>query len=255
MTAYTCLVVNVGNTRSAAALMVGRHRFRVARILTRGATARLIDRTIRRVMKGRSIDAAVLGSVVPSANRLWIRTIRRATGVCPLIVSPRLRLGYRLDYPRPHTLGADRLANVSAVAGDGSGAAIVVDFGTAAAFNVLTEDGRLVGGAIAPGPALMTECLAERTALLPKVRPAGPIGRVGRSTAGAIRLAVQVGYPGMVQAITMHLVRRLRLRRVRLVATGGQARWVIAGLDLPFIVDPNLTFRGLQRIAELNRRP
>ncbi|MDI6775333.1 MAG: type III pantothenate kinase [Verrucomicrobiota bacterium] len=259
----TCLVVNIGNTCSSAALMAGRRVIRVRRLLTRGSTAGKVRAAIRRLTRGRPIQGAALCSVVPKMNRLWIAGFHKETGLSPLVVSRRIRLGFRLDYPRPETIGADRLANVCAVAGRQTNAAIVADFGTAATFDVLTADGRFIGGVIAPGPALMTEYLADRAALLPRIRLAGSSGGVGRSTAGAMRIAARVGYPAMVRAITSHIIRRLRLpdlrqrtqKRVRLVATGGYARWVAAGLDIPFKVEPDLTFQGLYRLYHLNLRP
>jgi type III pantothenate kinase len=105
---------------------------------------------------------------------------------------------------------------------------------------------------IAPGLPLMTDYLAERTALLPHIRLRGAVGAIGRSTRGAMRIGAQVGYRGMVREITAHVVRGLGERRVALCATGGYAEWALAGSDMGFVVDPLLTLKGLAYIFELN---
>jgi type III pantothenate kinase len=159
----------------------------------------------------------------------------------------------RLSYPAPRTLGADRLADVCGAFSRYGAPTIVADFGTAATFNVILPRRGFVGGVIAPGPRLMTEYLADRTALLPRIRGAGRWGDVGRSTKGSMLIGARVGYRGMVREIVRHLLSGLRGRRATLVATGGLAREAVAGTDLPFLMDPHLTLYGLSRIFELNR--
>jgi len=179
--------------------------------------------------------------------------LRARFGREPLIVGPRLRLGFRIDYPNPKTIGADRLANVCAAANERGGGAIIVDTGTATTFNVLTRDMRFIGGAIAPGVAAFSNYLSERTALLPKINPLrGRCPRIGRSTKGALRLGLQAGYRGMLSEIVGAL-RAVVGAGARVLVTGGFARRARFGREVAVRADPLLTLRGMAWAYELNR--
>jgi type III pantothenate kinase len=144
------------------------------------------------------------------------------------------------------------LANASAAEARYGAPVIVADFGTALTFDVVSAEGAYVGGAIAPGLPLMVDYLAEKTALLPRIRLTGRCAGVGRSTPGAMRIGARIGYRGIVREIVGYLTDSMGGKKPRLCATGGYARWALAGLDLPFEFDRNLTFHGLIRIYGLN---
>src|SRR5438874_7317859 len=126
----------------------------------------------------------VVSSVVPKKNRV-IRSAARKTQV--LWLTPRLRLGVGIDYPAPRTIGADRLANAAAVASLYGWPAIVVDFGTAVTFDIISGRKSYIGGVIAPGLEAMTNFLYQRTALLPKLSLREPRNALGKSTIEAMR--------------------------------------------------------------------
>jgi type III pantothenate kinase len=190
--------------------------------------------------------------VVPRLNGVWAAQLRKTAGVPPLIVSHRLNLGVKVNYPKPSTIGADRLANACAAVDRYGAPVIVADFGTAVTFDVVSADGAYIGGVIAPGLPLMTDYLYERTALLPWIRLKGAFGHVGRSTVEAMRIGAKIGYSGMVREIVKYLQKGLGPTRFRLCATGGFAEWALEGLDMPFAIDPDLTLYGLSRIFDLN---
>ena len=126
----------------------------------------------------------VVSSVVPKKNRV----IRSAAGKTQVLwLTPRLKLGVGIDYPAPKTIGADRLANAAAVASLYGCPAIVVDFGTAVTFDIVSGRKNYIGGVIAPGLEAMTNFLYQRTALLPKLSLREPRRAVGRSTIEAMR--------------------------------------------------------------------
>jgi type III pantothenate kinase len=245
------LVVDIGNTSTSVGLCAAA---RVSRVhaLPGQADAGQVRRAVRAVCRGRRPDGAILASVVPTHTARWKRTIRAELGADPIEVSHRLNLDIRIDYPRPDHIGADRLANATGAAARYGTPVIVADFGTALTFDVVRRGGTYVGGVIAPGLPLMTDYLLERTALLPHVTLRGRIGRVGRSTAGAMRLGAKIGYRGMVREIVLHVRKGRGLQDAVLVATGGYARWALAGLDLPYRIDPTLTLFGLGRLYALN---
>lgn len=157
----------------------------------------------------------------------------------------------RLDYPRPETIGADRLADAAGAVERYGAPVLVMDFGTALTAAVVTEDRVWRGGVIAPGFPLMRDYLFERTAKLPRMKiGSGKAPRIGRSTEEAMRFGALVGYRGMVREIVTELRKNFRTD-FKLVATGGFAKWVLRDLDLPFVIDPTLTLYGAGLVGEL----
>jgi type III pantothenate kinase len=249
-----CLAVDVGNT-SATLGIVANGRVRHVHHINGGIThLDEVDRVIAAMLAKQAVDGAILCSVKPSGNRLWCKLLRQHTGSEPVVVSHRIELGVKIDYPKPASIGPDRLANACGAVAKFGAPVIVADFGTALTFDVVDGDAAYIGGVIAPGLPLMTEYLADRTELLPLIRLKGSCGRVGRSTEGAMRIGAHVGYRGMVREIVAHLTDGLAADSVALCATGGFAKWILADTDMPFVVEPNLTLYGLGRIFELNRR-
>jgi pantothenate kinase type III len=149
-----------------------------------------------------------------------------------------------LDYPKPETIGADRLADAAGAVSRYGAPVLVMDFGTALTAAIVTDDGVWRGGVIAPGFPLMRDYLFERTAKLPRMELGrGQAPKIGRSTEEAMRFGALVGYRGMVREIATTLRKNFK-QDFKLVATGGFARWALRGLDLPFVIDPTLTLYG-----------
>ena len=248
------LVIDIGNTSTHVGLARGRRILKQGRMTSRdGRDERKITALLRSVAGKRPVRDSVLCSVVPGLNPLWSQVLGRMCGQSPLIVSHRIGLNFAVDYPQPETIGADRLADAAAAWGRYRGAVIVADFGTALTFDGITGAGRYVGGVIAPGLPLMTDYLAERTALLPQIKLGGKFKAIGRSTDEAMRIGAMVGYRGMVREILHHIKGGMKERRIQFCATGGYAGLALKGLDTPVDIVPELTLEGLIRIRELNR--
>jgi type III pantothenate kinase len=159
-----------------------------------------------------------------------------------------------VDYPQPSSIGADRLANAAAVAALYGCPAVVVDFGTAVTFDVVSADRSYIGGVIAPGLESMTNYLYMRTALLPKLALSEPRRAVGRSTKGAMMSGAIFGYRGLVKEILAKIgAEAFGNKKTRVIATGGYARLIAAHLPQIDAVHPNLTLEGLRIIGNLNR--
>lgn len=249
----SCIIaVDIGNTSASIGIAHDTKITCVSRMHGGIRDRKVIRNTIARLARNRCIDGSVFCSVVPSANQTWISELKRSLGSDPLVVNHRLKLGIGISYPRPATIGADRLANACGAVSRYGAPVIVADFGTALTFDVISADGAYIGGVIAPGLPIMTDYLAEKAALLPRIRLKGPYREVGKNTVGAMRIGAKVGYRGMVREIVKYLKAGLRLKRVKLCATGGYAEWALDGLDMPFRFDPDLTLYGLSRIYELN---
>ena len=124
-------------------------------------------------------------------------------------VSHKILLGVGIDYPKPETIGADRLANAAAAVALYGSPAIVVDFGTAVTFDVISPAGNYAGGVIAPGLGAMTDYLHNRTALLPRVNLREPRRAIGRSTAEAMRSGAIHGYRGLIAEILRQILKEI----------------------------------------------
>lgn len=240
------LLVDISNSYTKLAFAT---KGRLAKPL-RHPTSELTIALLRRILRGRSAKTIVVSSVVPQKNKV----IAAAAGPARvLFLSPQLDLGVGIDYPAPRSIGADRLANAAAVAQLYGYPAIVVDFGTAVTFDVVSAGGDYVGGVIAPGLEAMTSFLYDRTALLPKLSLREPVRAIGKTTRDAMMSGAVFGYRGLVREILI----RVRLEnfprsKPRIVATGGYAQLIARRLPEIEAVHPNLTLEGLRIIANRN---
>lgn len=189
-------------------------------------------------------------SVVPRADARWRRdAAARGLPFVPITHRALAASGIlALDYPKPETIGADRLADAAAAVTLYGAPVVVCDFGTAFTAAAVTADRVWRGGVIAPGFPLMRDYLYERTAKLPRMKLGGACPKIGRSTEEAMRFGALVGYRGMVREIVTTLARNFGAD-FRLVATGGFAKWVLRGSGLPFTVNPTLTLQGAGLLA------
>src|SRR5262249_43551929 len=153
--------------------------------------------------------------------------------------------GIGIDYPKPATIGPDRLANALAVRTFFGAPALVVDFGTAVTFDVVNSAGNYVGGIIAPGLSAMTDYLHEKTALLPKIKIREPSAIIGKNTEQAMLIGAVHGYRGLIHGLIRELKSELCARKLPVVATGGYAEPISDGLPEITAVHPNLTLEGL----------
>jgi type III pantothenate kinase len=168
-------------------------------------------------------------------------------------LNPRLKLGVGIDYPKPKSIGADRLANAAAVTALYGYPAIVVDFGTAVTFDIVSACRTYIGGVIAPGLEAMTNFLYQRTALLPKLSLKEPRRAIGKSTIEAMLSGAVFGYRGLVREILARIrAEQFPRKKVYIVATGGYARLIAAQLPEIDAVRPHLTLEGLRIAANLN---
>ncbi len=171
------------------------------------ATDKFMSAYLRQFVKRRKIEMVVVSSVVPKKNRV----VRAAAGKTKVLwLNSRLNLGVGIDYPHPRSIGADRLANAAAVAKLYGCPSIVVDFGTAVTFDIISKRRNYIGGVIAPGLEAMTNFLYQRTALLPKLSLTEPRRAIGKSTIAAMRSGAVFGYRGLVREIITGEVARDR---------------------------------------------
>ena len=169
------------------------------------ATRALSSSVVAGFLRKRNVAKVIVSSVVPAKNSVISKAAYNKAQVVWL--NWKLNLGLAIDYPKPQSIGADRLANVVAIAELYGCPAVVVDFGTAVTFDVVSEGRSYIGGVIAPGLEAMTNFLYERTALLPKLSMKEPQHTVGKSTIEAMRAGAVLGYRGLVREILARIGR------------------------------------------------
>lgn len=238
------LLIDIGNGRTKLGLAEGSQIMVRKDCPTAGTTAD----AVRAAIADWSFAQAVLCSVVPDAVAAYSEVL----GAQLVVLRHDTPMGIGIRYPKPTSIGPDRLANAVALAHHYGAPGIVIDFGTAVTFDILSADRHYIGGVIAPGLRLMTDYLHERTALLPQVTLREPDHTVGQSTEEAILAGAAIGYRGMVRGILEALRKELPPGPVQIVATGGDAAWIVSGLQETIPSDPDLTLHGLRLVGELN---
>lgn len=254
------LAMDVGNTQTVIGLFDGEAQVAHWRVSTR------VERTadewavlLAGLFEGRPphdpnrVDGAILSSVVPSATDTLMRMMRDTFKVRCKIVGPGLKTGMPILFDDPREVGADRIVNAVAAYARWPRGLILVDFGTATTFDVVSPKPEYLGGVIAPGIGIAADALFARAAKLPRVDISRPERVVGRNTVGAIQSGLVYGYIGLVEG----LIGRIREEVAwpcRVVATGGFAPVVADRSSAIDVVDDALVLEGL-RLIHLRNAP
>ncbi len=240
------LLFDIGNTNTHVGLADEKRVVKQMNLPTRGWFDGNVSARIKKFAGKNKIGSAVLCSVVPRATPEVQKVIRKIWKFNPLELNSKTVRGIGIDYPKPESIGADRLANAVAAKFHFSAPVVVVDFGTAVTFDVVNANGNYIGGIIAPGLAAMTDYLHEKTALLPKIKIVEPKNVVGKSTEQAMLTGAVHGYRGLVRQLIAELKRELRSKNLPVIATGGYAKLIAAKLPEISAVRNNLTLEGLR---------
>lgn len=240
------LLIDVSNSFTKLAPSTKDKIGKIARIPT-GAVSQT---TLEHATRAWNFQTAVISSVVPEKARVLARFLK---GRRIISVGPQTKLGVGIEYPNPKSIGADRLANAACAVALYGAPVVVVDFGTAVTFDIISSNRKYIGGVIAPGLEVMTDYLYQRTALLPKINLLEPVSAVGKSTRDAMMAGAVLGYRGLVKEILSQIKRELGgARGLKVVATGGYAELIAAKLPAMRRVHPTLTIEGLRIIGNLN---
>lgn len=200
----------------------------------------------------RDIKAGIIASVVPPAVHGLRRLFQRHLGIEPLVVGPGIKTGMPILYENPREVGADRIVNAVAAYERLQTGCIVVDFGTATTWDVITPKGEYLGGVIAPGVSISAEALYKHASKLPRVPIARPNKVVGRNTVASMQSGLLFGYSSMVDGV----VERIRgdvTWPARCIATGGLASLIASESRTIEETYDMLTLEGLELLFFRNR--
>jgi type III pantothenate kinase len=249
------LAVDVGNSNTVLGLYEDGELTHHWRLTTRReATSDEIVLSVEGLLgRERPLEPEVIvASVVPSLGFPLRQAFRQLFGQEPFFVEPGIKTGMPILYEVPQEVGADRIVNAVAAHARVGGPCVVVDFGTATTFDVVTARGEYAGGVIVPGIAISAEALFEKAARLSRVEIRRPERVVGRTTAASIQSGLYFGYLSLVDGVIDRIAREIG-SRPRVIATGGLAELFGSGSERIEEVDPLLTLTGLALIHERNR--
>jgi len=197
------------------------------------------------------VNGIAISCVVPHLVGLFFEALKGISDASPLLVSTRLKLGIKINYNSPETLGPDRIASASAAYKTYGGPVIVVDCGTATTFSVVDGSGAFLGGAISPGLLTGYDALTTRASSLPRVGLTFPKNAIGRSTGEGVQSGIILGHAAMVGGL-IEMLRSELGSQARAVATGGLSDMVAPHVKGLNDTDPHLTLKGLAGIYRLN---
>jgi type III pantothenate kinase len=199
-----------------------------------------------------SVSAAIYATVVPPVAFAVEDFLARHVRVKPLAVGPGIKTGMPILYDNPKEVGADRIVNAVAAFERVRGGCIVVDFGTATTFDVVTPKGEYLGGAIAPGIQISADALYHAAAKLPRVELIRPPRVIGKNTVASMQAGLVFGYAGLVDAVVERMREEIDYP-ARCLATGGLATLIAKESKTIEEADEMLTLRGLKILWERNR--
>lgn len=200
-----------------------------------------------------AISGVIISSVVPPLTLAFTELVQRYLEQEPIVVRHTTDTGVEIRIDQPEQAGADRIVNTAAVVAHYKYPAIVIDFGTATTFDVVSADGAYIGGAIAPGIGVSSDALVSRAARLHKVDLQPPPSPIGQNTIHAMQSGIFWGYVGLIEGIVKRLKVALPEDDVHVIATGGLAPLFDQHTEVIDEIARELTLDGLRVIYERNR--
>jgi len=201
-----------------------------------------------------SISGSIIASVVPNVMHALENALVRYIKTTPLIIGPGIKTGIQIATENPREIGADRIVDLVAGYEKYGGPVLVLDYGTATTYDLITEDGRFIAGVTAPGIRISAKALWQDAAKLPEIEIKKPKTIMAAETISSMQAGLVYGQIGQAEYIIARFKKETGYENLRVVATGGLGRIIAEGTDAIEIYDPFLTLDGLRLIYERNRK-
>lgn len=200
------------------------------------------------------IKSAIVSSVVPNVMHSFENALKKYFGIDPIIVGPGIKTGITISTENPREVGADRIVGLVAAYDMFGGPLLVIDFGTATTYDVVSEKGEFKYGITSPGIQITADALWQRTAQLPSVEIKKPDSILAKNTITSIQAGLIYGYIGQVEYIIKKVKEEMNVETMKVVATGGLGRIISDETPMIDVYDPQLLFKGLKIIHDKNQK-
>ena len=254
------LVIDVGNTNMTLGVYDGQELRATFRMMTKQPrTSDEYGVFITQLLKNKGIEAlelegAIVASVVPDVMHSLIGALVKYTHTRPINVGPGTKTGIRIVTEDPRAIGADRIVDAVAAYEKYGGPVLVLDFGTATTYDLITEKGEFAAGITAPGIRISSEALWKQTAKLPNIEIRKPKSILAQETITSMQAGLVYGQIGQTEYIIRKVKEESGIGQLRVVATGGLGRLIADETDDIDIYDIYLTLEGLRIIYEKNQK-
>ena len=254
------LVIDVGNTNMTLGVYEGENLKATFRMTTK--TPRTSDEygvMITQLLKNKGIDTAALegsivASVVPDVMHSLMGGLVRYTETKPMSVGPGVKTGIRIVTEDPRAIGADRIVDAVAAYEKYGGPVLVLDFGTATTYDLITGKGEFTAGITAPGIRISSEALWTQAAKLPNIEIKKPKSILAQETISSMQAGLVYGQIGQTEYIIRKVKEESKIPDIKVVATGGLGRLIADETKSIDVYDSFLTLDGLRIIYDKNRR-
>lgn len=254
------LVIDVGNTNITLGVFEGVELKATFRLTTN--TARTSDEyglLLTDLLKAKNIgvekiSSVTVASVVPKIMHSLASGIIKYLNITPLIVGTGTKTGIKTVTPNPKEIGSDRIVDAVAAYEIYGGPVLVIDFGTAITYDLITADGCFIAGVTSPGLRIAANALWNDTAKLPEIEIAMPDTILAKDTVTSMQAGLVFGCIGQTEYIVRRMLKEANMENCRVIATGGLGKIISDATDVIEVYDPNLTLKGLKIISDKNRR-
>ncbi|MBO4981825.1 MAG: type III pantothenate kinase [Lachnospiraceae bacterium] len=253
------LVIDVGNTNLTFGVYKGEELAATFRMTTKiPRTSDEYGVMISQILQAKGLgtdllEGSVIASVVPDVMHSLVGGVSRYTGTTPLIVGPGVKTGIRIVTEDPRAIGADRIVDAVAAYEKYGGPVLVLDFGTATTYDLITEKGEFSAGITAPGIRISSEALWKQTAKLPNIEIKKPGSILAQETITSMQAGLMYGQIGQTEYIIRKVKEESGIADLKVVATGGLGRIIADETDTIDIYDSSLTLDGLRILYEKNQ--
>jgi type III pantothenate kinase len=255
------LTVDVGNTNITVGLFDKNEMIQTFRMTTK--SVKTSDEygifitsflTNRGIVPKDDIEGVIVASVVPNIMHSLLGGIERYIYKEPIVVGPGLKTGIKINTENPREIGADRIVDAVAAYNKYGGPVLVIDFGTATTYDLVSAKGELVSGVTAPGIKISAKALTEYTAKLPEVEIKKPETILAQNTVSSMQAGLVFGQIGQTEYIVKKVKEAYGTDDIKVVATGGLGSVIANETDAIEVYNRTLTLDGLRLIYEKNRK-